>query len=91
MYSKYHGNKVHQREDYIQCKETCIICNILNRNGSKIFKSNYGLKYHLTTEHNVEDEIQSGITRSEVLTIVRAVAVALDWNMLIELPKRSEN
>ena len=78
------------RADYIQCKETCAICDILNPKGSKIFNSSYALKYHVTTEHNKEDEISSGITREEVLCIARAVAVALKWNMLIDLPQKSD-
>ena len=78
------------RADYIQCNETCAMCDILNRNGSKIFSSSYALKYHVTTEHNREDEIVSGITREEVLCIASAVAVALKWNMLIDLPTRKD-
>jgi hypothetical protein len=65
------------------------MCEILNANGSKIFGSNYALKYHVTTEHDRQDEIASGITKREVLCIARAVAIALQWNMLIDLPKRS--
>ena len=76
------------RPDYIPCNVICILCNVLNCNGSKIFRSSYALKYHITTEHDLQDEIVSGITRKEVLYIARAVAVALDWNMLIDLSKR---
>ena len=78
------------RSDFIPCNEICVMCDILNRNGSKIFSSSFALKYHITTEHNREDEITSGITKEEVLCITRAVAVALKWNMLIDLPKRSD-
>ena len=80
--------KDHQRSDYIPCNHICIMCNILNSKGSKIFQSSYGLKYHITTEHDRQDEIASGITKEEVLCIARAVAVALKWNMLVDLPKR---
>jgi|APSaa5957512535_1039671.scaffolds.fasta_scaffold09839_6 hypothetical protein len=79
------------RSDYIPCNTTCIICDILNRNGSKIFRSSFSLKYHITKEHDLRDELHSGITKKEVLDVARAVAVALSWNMLIDLPRRSES
>jgi len=82
--------KDHQRADYIQCNQTCAICDVLNRNGSKIFRSSYALRYHITIEHDLQDEIESGIRRKEVLCIAKAITVALKWNMLIDLPKRRD-
>ena len=79
--------KDHQRADYIQCNQTCVICNILNRNGSKIFRSSYTLRYHITTEHDLQDEIESGISRKEILKIIRCVRITLSWNMLLDIQK----
>jgi|APSaa5957512535_1039671.scaffolds.fasta_scaffold185408_1 hypothetical protein len=90
MSSICHRNKGHQRADYIRCNEICIICEALKTHRSKIFNSSYALKYHLTTEHSREDEIISGISKEEVLSIAKAIAVALEWDMLIDLPKRSD-
>lgn len=75
------------RPDYIQCNEICVMCDVLNRNGSKIFGSSYALRYHITTEHDLQDEIESGITRKEILKIIRCITTALEWNMLVDLPK----
>ena len=75
------------RKDYIQCNEICVMCDVLNRNGSKIFGSSYALRYHITTEHDLQDEIESGITRKEILKIIRCITTALEWNMLVDLPK----
>jgi len=76
------------RSDYIPCNTTCAICDILNRNGSKIFRSSFALKYHLVREHDLRDELESGITKKEILDIARAIAAALKWNMLVDLPRR---
>lgn len=75
------------RPDYIPCNVICVICNILNRNGSKIFRSNYALRYHLTTEHDLQDEIESGITRKEIIEIIRCITTSLEWNMLLDIKK----
>ncbi len=76
------------RSDYIPCKTICIICDHLSK--SKTFSSSFALKYHITKEHDLRDELHSGITKKEVLDVARAVAVALSWNMLIDLPRRSK-
>jgi len=77
--------KTHHRPDFKPCKQTCPICTVLNRNGSKTFSSSYALKYHLTREHNREDEIVTGITRDNVLHVTRAITTAIEWNMLLDL------
>ena len=69
------------RSDFISCNEICAMCDVLNRNGSKIFRSNYALRYHITTEHDLQDEIKSGITRKEILKIIRCIITALEWNI----------
>lgn len=74
------------RSDFIPCNEICAMCDVLNRNGSKIFRSSYALRYHITTEHDLQDEIESGITRKEILKIIRCIRIALTWNMLVDLP-----
>ncbi len=84
-----HCKKLHDiRSDYIPCDETCRMCYILNRNGGKIYRSRYALKHHITTEHDLQDEIESGVTRDEILTVARAVELALKWNILMDLPKK---
>lgn len=87
MSNTIQSNKTHVRADYIQCKQLCRICEILKPKGSKIFNSNYALKYHLTTEHNREDEISAGITRKQILQTVRAISQALEWKMLVDLSR----
>jgi hypothetical protein len=79
------------RSDYIQCKIICIICDILNRHGSKIFSSSFALKYHISKEHDLRDELHSGVTKKVVLDVARAVEVALSWNMLIDLPRGTKS
>ena len=82
-----HPNKTHVRKDFIQCKQRCRLCDILKPAGSKILNSNYNLKYHLTTEHNKEDELCAGITRRQILQTAKAISLGLEWNMLVEIPK----
>jgi len=79
--------KVHHRADYIQCNQTCAICDVLNSNGSKIYRTSYALRYYITTEHELQDEIESGITRKEILKIIKCIRTALTWNMFVDLPK----
>jgi len=78
------------RSDCIPCNTICVMCDVLNRNGSRIFRSSYALRHHVTTEHDRQDEIQSGITKKQVICIARAVSIALKWDVLIDLPKRSK-
>ncbi|QUC64398.1 hypothetical protein NsoK4_08210 [Nitrosopumilus sp. K4] len=80
--------KDHHRADYVECKQRCILCNLLKRKGSKIYKSSYAIKYHLTTEHSREDEIACGITRETILQTTRAIETAIQWNMLYDLSQR---
>jgi len=85
-----HSNKIHGRSDYKPFKVTCRICLEIGKEKSKSFRSPYALKYHLTTTHNREDEIASGITRYEILQTARAIATAIKWNMLVDLPTRED-
>ncbi len=78
------------RSDLIPCNTICVMCDVLNRNGSKIFRSSYALRHHVTTEHDRQDEIQSGVTRKQVICMARAVSIALKWNVLLDLPKRRD-
>jgi|APSaa5957512535_1039671.scaffolds.fasta_scaffold33087_2 hypothetical protein len=82
------SNKTHVRIDYKRFKVTCKICQETGKQKSKSFTSLYALKYHLTTEHNKEDEIETGITRKMILETARAITTALEWNMLVDIPKR---
>lgn len=83
--------KTHHRLDFKPCKQTCPICDVLNRNGSKTFSSSYSLKYHLSTEHDRQDEIDSGITKDEVFLVTKAIETAIEWNMLLDLPRSLRN
>jgi hypothetical protein len=76
---KHHGG----RSDYIPCKMICIICNLLDK--SKIFSSSFALKHHISSDHDLRDELNTGITKKEVLDIARAIDMALSWNMLLNL------
>ena len=81
------SNKTHDRSDYKQFKVTCIICLEIGKQKSKQFNSIYSLRYHLKTTHDREDEISAGITKRQILQTTRAISRALDWNMLVDLPK----
>lgn len=78
--------KDHQRADYRHSKVTCRICIEIGKRKSKSFRNIFALKIHLAT-HTREDEIQSGITRKEILKIARCITTALEWNMFVDLPK----
>ena len=90
MSNTIYSNKAHVRDDFKSCCTICCICKRTRKQKSKRFNSLYALKYHLTTEHNIEDEISAGITRKQVLQTIRAISHALDWNMLIDLPQRRD-
>jgi hypothetical protein len=81
------SNKVHSRTDYKLCRNCCCICKRIGIQKSKQFNTLYALKYHLTTSHNSEDEISAGITRKQILQMIRAISQALELNMLVDIPK----
>ena len=83
------SNKVHGRLDYKPFKVACRICLGIGKRKSKSFSSPYALKHHLTIAHDMEDEIHSGVTRAEILKTVRAITIALEWKMLIDLSQRN--
>ncbi len=83
-----HSKKDHDRVDYKQFKVTCRICLGIGKRKSKSFNNLYALKRHLTTTHDRQDEITSGITRKKVLRTVRTITTALDWNMFVDLHER---
>lgn len=81
------------RYDYLKCKVTCTICKkTVKQKKSKSFSSIYALKYHISTSHDREDEIVSGISKAEILNVLEGLAHALELNMLVDLPcqKRKE-
>ena len=74
------------RYDYLKCKVTCTICKkTVKQKKSKSFSSIYALKYHISTSHDREDEIISGITKDEILQAVEGVTLALKLDMLVDL------
>lgn len=87
MSSPTQSNKVHVRVDYKLCKNRCCICTSIGKQKSKQFDTLYALKYHLTTSHNREDEISAGVTRRQILQMIRAISQALELNMLVDIPK----
>lgn len=87
MSSSVQSNKVHSRTDYKLCRNRCCICQRIGIQKSKQFDTLYALKYHLTTIHNREDEIIAGVTRKQILQMIRAISKALELNMLLDIPK----
>ena len=81
------SNKVHPRVDFKLCRNRCYICKRIGKQKSKQFDTLYALKYHLTTSHNREDEISAGVTRKQILQMIRAISQALELNMLVDIPK----
>ena len=75
---------VHKRYDYVQIRLLCPICKKIAMH-SRNYSSPYALKYHLTNYHNKQDEIESSITIYEVKQIARAIARAIEFNMLLDL------
>lgn len=81
------------RYDYLKCKVICTICKkTVKQKKSKSFSSIYALKYHISTSHDREDEIVSGISKAEILNVLEGLTHALELNMLVDLPcqKRKE-
>lgn len=74
------------RSDYEPCSNSCYICKKIGKKKSKKFDTLYGLKYHLSS-HTREDEISAGVTRKQILHTVRAISQALEWEMLVDIPK----
>ena len=90
MSSTVYSNKSLVRKDYQSCSTICCICKKIGKQKSKRFNTLYALKYHLATEHTSEDEISTGVTRKQILKIIRAISQALEWNMLIDLTEKKE-
>ena len=84
------SKKDYTRSDYKPCTNICYICKKTGKKKSKKFKTLYGLKHHLYT-HTREDEIIAGVTTKKILHTARAISQALEWNMLLEIPKRCSN
>ena len=82
-----YSNKAYVRNDYKICSTTCCICKRIGKQKSKQFDTLYALKYHLTTTHNREDEISAGVTRKQILQMIRAISQALELNMFVDIPK----
>ena len=80
-------NKASIRSDYEPSKVKCIICLVTGKQKSRTFNSHYALRYHLTTSHSREDEISAGVTRRQILQMLGAISKAIEWNMLVEIPK----
>ena len=72
------------RYDYVQIRLLCPICKKITKQ-SRMYSSPYSLKYHLTTYHNKQDEIESSITINEVKQIARTIDRAIEFNMLFDL------
>jgi len=80
------SNKTSIRPDYEPCSSICYICKKIGKKKSKKFNTLYGLKFHLSS-HTREDEISAGVTRKQILHTTRAISQAIQWKMLIDLPK----
>ncbi|MEC4849111.1 MAG: hypothetical protein RI100_07980 [Nitrosarchaeum sp.] len=87
MSNTIQSNKTHVRKDYKSCSTTCSICKRIGKQKSKQFNTLYALKYHLTTSHDRQDEIIAGVTRKQILQMIRAISQALELNMLLDIPK----
>ena len=74
------------RPDYEPCDNICCICIKIGKKKSKKFNTLYGLKHHLTT-HSTEDEISAGITRRQILQMIRAISQAIELKMLVDIPR----
>ncbi len=75
------------RPDYEPFANICYICKKIGKKKSKKFNTLYGLKHHLKTNHNREDEICAGVTRTQILQIIRAISHAIELKMLVDIPR----
>lgn len=73
-----------ERPDYIDFQLRCPLCVILQQQ-SKKFGSPYQLKYHLTTYHDSEDTIQSGISVNDAYQTVISIVKAFHWRMFLDV------
>lgn len=91
MNNNIDSKKPHAVKNCKKFKVACRICQVTGKQKSRTLNSHYALKYHLTTSHDREDEIVSGITRKEILQTARAIEKAIEWNMIIDLPKGDQH
>lgn len=75
------------RPDYEPCDIVCCICIKIGKKKSKKFNTLYGLKYHLKTSHTREDELSAGVTKRQILQMIRAISHAIELKMLVDIPR----